>query len=143
MLDSFFPEASCKSCHCKTTSNSSFICVHTPCVQIATWVFKVWISTGTQAFAGVTRTLCVCKPALLEHGTKWRIMQEAPCSKSVRQGDPREQGCVWKIWRSVWSSMTASFLLYTPPFSNSSLTATCTFKIGCSASPQSIHTCPI
>lgn len=73
------------------------------------------------SFAGVTRALCVCKPVFLEHGSKWRIMHEALCSIAVRQGDPREQGCVWKIWRSAWSSMTASILLYTPPFSNSNL----------------------
>lgn len=59
----------------------------------------------------------------LEHARKWLIMQEAPSSKAVRQGDPREQGCVWKIWRSAWSSMTTSLLLYTPPFFISNLSA--------------------
>lgn len=90
------------------------------------------------SFAGVTRALCVCKPVFLEHWSKWWIMHEAPCSKAVRQGDPREQGCVWKIWRSVWSSMTTSLLLYTPPFSNSNQTVQ--FKIGCTGSPQSSRT---
>lgn len=54
-------------------------------------------------------------------------------AKAVRQGDPREQGCVWKIWRSVWSSMTASLLLYKPHFHISNQTAK--FKIGCTTSP--------
>lgn len=90
----------------------------------------VWISAGTHACLEV---LC-----FWERVRKCWIMQEASFSKAVRQGDPREQDCVWKIWRSVWSSMTASLLLSTSPFSNSNLTAK--FKIGCTESSRSIRT---
>lgn len=71
-------------------------------------------------------------------GVNGRLCMKPPCSKAVRQGDPREQGCVWKIWRSVWSSMTASLLFYTPPFPFPILTAE--FKIGCTTFPQCSRT---
>lgn len=34
---------------------------------------------------------------------------------AVGQGDPGEQGCVWKIRRSAWSSMTAALFLSLSP----------------------------
>lgn len=118
-----------------TLGNSNFIRVHLPkrsgcCLG----------ALGVDAREHRLR-LCnlsfACKPCVfvffIKRASKWRIMQEAPSSKAVRQGDPREQGCVWKIWRSAWSSMTASLLLYTPPFFH--------FQFqGCTGSPGSIHT---
>lgn len=93
-------------------------------------------SARAQALLARVECCVSVSPCFLSvHGRKWQIMHEAPRSTAVGQGDPREQGCVWTIWRSVWSPMTASlFTLHAAffPISN---------RKGCTASPyKSIYT---